>query len=78
MKKLLAALLLSAVFVTPSLAQDYNRHHDDGRYYHSDQQAREHSRHAYAARERARREHEARERARLARMRHMNYAKHWW
>lgn len=78
MKKLLAALLLSAVFVTPSLAQDYHGHDYEGRYYHSDRQAREHARHAYAARERARREHEARERARLARIRHMNYAKHWW
>jgi hypothetical protein len=78
MKKLLAALLLSAVFVTPSLAQDYNWHHGEGRYDHSDYQAREHARHAELARERARREHEARERARLARIRHMNYAKHWW
>lgn len=78
MKKLLAALLLSAVFVTPSLAQDFSGHHGDGRYYHSEHQAREHARHAYAARERARREHEARERARLARIRHMHYAKQWY
>jgi hypothetical protein len=78
MKKLLATLLLSAVFVTPSLALDYNGHHNEGRYYHSDHQAREYARHAELARERAHREHEARERARLARIRHMNYAKHWW
>jgi hypothetical protein len=63
MKKLLAALLLSAVCITPSLAQDYNWHHGPGPYYHRVHEARERARREHEARQQARLEREARERA---------------